>query len=145
MLVTVLCNWASLGSAKWLKISILFLNESQDFSHGKFLQGNFWRFVFVTPNSNDLTTRNRAGTRSREPAQPACPLGKSSFPPFQRMLPPLRNLHQRALQASQPMAHTHPMARSTWSTLCWLSCKCWSKVIVSFCICVKMCSNNLLN
>lgn len=79
--------------------------------------------IFLIQNSRDQTTRNRAVTGNREPAQPGCPLAKSSFHRFLRMQPPLPSRRQRAPQPSQPMAHTPPMAPFTWSTLCWLSCK----------------------
>ena len=82
--------------------------------------------MFLNENSRDPTTRNKAGTGSREPAQPGCPWAKSSFHPFQRMPPQLPSLLHRALQHSPPMEHMPPMALFIWSTLSWLSCKYWS-------------------
>lgn len=84
--------------------------------------------IFLPQNSRDLTTRNRVDTESRDPVQPGCPLTKSSFHPFLRMQPPLPSPRHWALQPSPPMAHMPPMALSTWSTLCWLSCKSLSSM-----------------
>lgn len=66
--------------------------------------------------------RSRAGTQTREPAQPAL-LTKSTFHQFQKMQSLLANQHRWALQLTPPMAYMHPMAPFTWSILCWLSCK----------------------
>lgn len=81
-------------------------------------------FIFLIQNSRELTARIRVDTVSREPAQPGCPLAKSSFRPFLRMQPPLPSLRQWAPRPSRPTAHTLHTALFTWSTLCWLSCKC---------------------
>lgn len=65
---------------------------------------------------------------SREPVQPGHTLGKSSFHPFQRMLPQSPNLRQQAILPILPMAHMHLMVLFIWSILFWLSCKRWVKV-----------------
>lgn len=69
--------------------------------------------------------RSKVGTVSREPAQPGCTLAKSSFHLFQRMQPPLPSQPHQGPQPSQPMGHMPHMGLSTWSTLFWLSCKCF--------------------
>ena len=133
--------WAigsTLDWAKWLIKSSLLLSGSPStlqqpvLSHSQFYCFYSWcvlRFLlFLTLNSRDLTTKNRAGMGSRELAQLVCLLAKSSFHPFRRMQPPLPSLWQRARQPSRPMAHTPLMAPFIWSTLCWLSCKYYSSI-----------------
>lgn len=72
--------------------------------------------------------KTRLGMGSREAVQPGLTLGKSSFHPFQRMLPQSQNLWRQAILPILPMEHMHPTVLSTWSILFWLSCKCWVKV-----------------
>lgn len=74
--------------------------------------------------------KTRLGMESREPVQPGYTLGKSSFHPFQRMLPQSPNLRQQAILPILPMAHMHPMVLFTWSILFWLSCKHCVKVLL---------------
>lgn len=91
-----------------------------------------WYVCFLS--SRELTSRNRAGTASREEAQPDWRLGRNNYHPYRRMLFPSQSPLQWAPRLSPPMARMPPMAHFTWSTPCWPSCKF---IIISsnFCSC----------